>query len=141
MRHGTPTCYVNHGCRRPECRAAALRRMKAYTVRREAAGGSLTVPMFRASRRIQALQRMGWPVSLIAEKAGLASPRSLYSLQRRKRMHLTTFSRLEEVYERLAMVPGPSDIARGVARARGFPPPLAWVDIDDPTETPTGVLQ
>ena len=45
---------------------------------------------------------------------------------------LATHDRIAAAYDELAMRPGPS--ARN--RRLGYPPPLAWDDIDDPAATP-----
>ena len=48
--------------------------------------------------------------------------------------------RTRDVYDRLSMTPGPSQVCRDRARARGYLPPLAWDDdsIDDPRAVPAG---
>lgn len=47
-----------------------------------------------------------------------------------------TVDRIAALFRRLAMLPGPSKVARTVARRNGWVPPLAWDDIDSPDATP-----
>ena len=92
-------------------------------------------------RRMQALAWMGWPAREVAARTGI--PRAtLQTLALRTRQpSVRLHRRVVAVYEQLAHLPGPSQVAAGKARASGFAPPLAWDDdtIDDPRARPNGV--
>lgn len=142
-RHGTTAGYSAHRaegeatCER--CKAAAAR----YFARRQMAtsrGQTYTVPALGSLRRIRALVAIGWSMEHQAAYLGVKkqavqnfavkSPDTL--------IRIATAAKYAELYERLQGTPGPSARARSVAKARGWAPPLAWDDIDDPNEQPTG---
>lgn len=80
-------------------------------------------------RRIQALARLGWPSDAI----GL--PRQqVWHLTQQKYVLRATAEAVAEVYERLSMSLGPSVVTRIRAERKGWPPPLAWNDIDNDAE-------
>lgn len=91
-------------------------------------------------RRCQALQRLGWSLSQIAERAGWDSPQALQYAKRNQSIIKRTHERVAAVYEELSMTIPP--FSSGSVRARnrairlGYAPPLAWDDIDDPNEHP-----
>lgn len=115
----------------------------------ESAQALLQVPLVRydsyrsvdatgTRRRVEALGWMGWPRTEVAARAGVQERWLRASVHGRVSFSLSR--RVEAVYAELHMVPGPSAIAAGKARARGFLPPLAWGDrIDDPKARPAGV--
>lgn len=139
-RHGTNAGHVA-GCRQECCRAAKLR----YDKRRkwEASQGIVRrVPVWHVTRRIGALQRIGWSVPRIAENCPTLSAKTIYGLDRVDSVYVTTFREIAEVYERLCMIPVAASTpgatrTKRYAERMGFPPPLAWDDIDSPDETPT----
>ena len=91
------------------------------------------VPAIGARRRIRALLVIGWTHASICTAAGLPPMRSAVILsQAGDFVALATHDRIAAAYDELAMRPGPS--ARN--RRLGYPPPLAWDDIDDPEATP-----
>jgi cobalamin biosynthesis protein CbiG len=49
--------------------------------------------------------------------------------------------RMAALYDELSATPGPSEVAARHARERGWAPPLAWDDIDDPEDRPQGVAR
>lgn len=90
-----------------------------------------------ASRRLQALAVMGWSGPMLAERTGVPL-KTLDNLRvgkgtRVARVHVEA---VERVYEELWNVDGGNLIAKGVARKRGWLPPMAWDDdaIDEPEE-------
>lgn len=137
-RHGTNAGHVA-GCRNNCCRRAKL----AYDKRRklEALRGiDRQTPAWRATRRIQALQALGWSVPRMAAHSTLTD-KTIYGLNRSDTVWMSTFEQVDALYRRLAMVtPTPStpgsSRAKNHARRMGWPPPLAWVDIDDENEKP-----
>lgn len=93
-------------------------------------------------RRLKALNALGWSMNKIAATAGA----DVDGFKRLRNRAAPQFVRGEvadkviAVYEELCMVsvsPGrASTRARNEARRNGWPPPLAWSDIDDPDEIP-----
>lgn len=97
-------------------------------------GGGL-VPALGSQRRIRALMAIGWTQIRIGEEMGWPQHKVSIVL-RRKTVWASTAAEIARVYERLHMTPGPSEVIRHRARVWGFPPPLAWDDIDNPLEKP-----
>lgn len=128
LREGTPTCAA---CRRENARRQNLRRMGVNTDPR--------VPALGTQRRIRALQRMGWPMKVLITEFGMQHIGSLTSIFTYDVVKADTEARVREVFERLEATPGPSSIAAKRAAGRGYAPPAAWDDIDDPNESPKGV--
>ena len=97
-------------------------------------------PIVGATRRLQALGAMGWSMMAVADETGLHFV-TLACVQRgaQKRIGAQLNRGITDVHDRLHMTPGPSVRARNDAHRNGWAPPLAWDDIDDPDETPTGV--
>ncbi|HMM96542.1 hypothetical protein [Phycicoccus sp.] len=94
------------------------------------------VPSIGTIRRIQALMAIGWRKSDL-EAAGVPAS-NLITRPDREWVAATGWRRTRDVYDRLSMTPGPSQVCRDRARARGYLPPLAWDDdtIDDPRAVP-----
>jgi lambda repressor-like predicted transcriptional regulator len=88
-------------------------------------------------RRVDALARMGWPVRLIEERAGL-QPRTLVAALYRERVTALVSARVAKVYAELSSLQGPSRLAASLACSRGALVPMAWeyADIDDPKAKP-----
>lgn len=139
FRHGTNAGYVA-GCRYLCCRAAHADyrrglRAKRYLRRVE----RLYVLSTGTQRRIRALQALGWRLGdLDAELGHPARSSYTMNLLKQERVHIDTAEAVAAMYERLSMTFGPSASLRVKAANWGFPPPLAWDDIDDPDETPKG---
>lgn len=128
-REGTPPCGP--------CRQAA-----ADYERRRYLDGIMNRPRriagYRVERRIRALQALGWSSAHLARELGYSHRDALLSMIRGQWCHRRTALRVFRLYERLCMTPGPSTITKARARKAGWPPPLAWDDIDDPDEQPAG---
>lgn len=143
-RHGTNAGH-NAGCRQSCCRSAKLR----YDKRRKweaAQGNSRKVPSLGATRRVRALRALGWSVTVQAEFCGL-DYRQLYDIGRFDTCYRRTHDQIAAMYERLAMQLPPTSTqsqkhsvtkTRRTAKRNGWPPPLAWDDIDNPDEQPRG---
>ena len=144
-RHGTYAGAVAHWfddgrpcapCARAETRYRKQRKLDALR------GNPRTVPAIGIVRRIHALHALGWSGRQIADAAG-ASINTLRAMQYHdsERVHRATADRVIAAYESLAMRRpdgGYADRQRTMARRKGWAPPLAWDDIDDPDEQPTG---
>lgn len=134
-RHGSHRGYVV-GCRLTCCTAAHTRYMKLYRMGR--------IPRLIDStgtvRRIQALQTLGWSYAEMGQRGG-RTENWAYMITRRALVTTTTAARIAKVYAELCMVipaGGYAERTRALARRKGWPPPLAWTNIDDPDEAPTG---
>lgn len=93
------------------------------------------VPTHGVTRRLRALSAMGYSSYYIADRLGVlqSSLRGLYQ-GTQPRTRATTFDTIEALFDELCMTPGPSNSAMIRARKKGWLPPLAWDDIDDPNE-------
>lgn len=119
-----------------------------YKKRRYAAGTRpLQIPALGTRRRLQALARLGHTGSDIAAALDL-SPARISQLMRGNRsgryVLTETAAAVAEVFERLCMtIPQgwTHDRARRAAERAGWPPPLAWSNIDDPDEQPRGACE
>ena len=128
-------------------RKAAARR--DYTKRRYIARGPMLIDSTGTVRRLRALYAIGWTSSDIAPMLGCTPARVGHLISgKRVTVHRHTASRVDSVYRQLCMtVPQDPDVLaprmtrtrarqRRQSAAKGWVPPLAWDDIDDPDETP-----
>lgn len=140
--HGTRTKYVEDKCRCDECRAANTAQAREWRERRRTIpGGVLLIDKTSTIRRVRALQALGWTLTHIAQEGGWCDGGSLMRLRSPKtgRVHVDTALRIAGVYRKLSGTPGPSERTRSYARRMGWAPPLAWNNINDPSEVPQGV--
>lgn len=126
--HGTITTRAR-GCLCDACRLAQRRYDKRRAIR--LLHGPIKVPALGAQRRIRALQALGWPLVTVAAELD-CQPGALSALLYRERVTMTAdlHRRIDDVYRRLCMTPGPSVRVRARALRNGYAPPLAWDDID-----------
>ena len=140
--HGTWHGY-NLGCRQECCREAArlYQKRRVYDAER---GLSRKVNSIGLRRRIQALNCLGWSNYAIAAQAGVGREQ-IRQWCLRDTVYRGSHDKVAAVYEALSMTLPPErvrfermDVTRTRNRARrlGFVPPLAWDNIDDPTERP-----
>jgi hypothetical protein len=143
-RHGTNAGYIAHftdsvpSCQ--PCREAhATYRRNLWRKKYLRRVDDLYISSIPTVRRIRALQAIGWRLGDIDTHMGHL-PRTNYAhnLCRQNFIHRNSAEKVAVTYEALAMQPGPSARAVAIAARNGWPPPLAWDDIDDPDETPTG---
>lgn len=87
------------------------------------------------ARRIQALACIGWPQAALGPMLG-RGPAYTNQMMHRGVLMSSTAADFARLYRELCVTPGPSEAAKRIAAARGWAPPLAWDDIDDPDETP-----
>ena len=145
-RHGTTRGY-HAGCREKCCLKARSRYEKEGRLAR--LNGGRAVPALGYQRRIQALMRLGWTSQAIADAGGWSNRNHVLRVLKGQKgkptryLQRPTAERIEAVYERLSMrLPEPSPTVNRcvrLAERNGWPPPLAWDDIDDPNEQPRGV--
>ena len=120
------------------CARAGARYHKARQLRL-LRGETSTVPAVGTVRRIQALQALGWGIPALARESGLPVPTLRNPAYRGERVRTATADRVSAMYERLAMVRPDgmyAERSRRQAARKGWLPPLAWTDIDDPDEHP-----
>lgn len=137
-RHGTIAAYNHDGCRHESARRA---RRNAENIRQLAIlrGQPLTVPAVGASRRIHALYRMGWTTHELGRRLGIPHYRvSVIARQVHPTVLRRTHEKVAALYEEISHLRGPSRFTEGQAKAKGYPPPLAWDEdtIDDPRARP-----
>ena len=135
--HGTATAYQAYGCRCEEARRAQARYAKRLALRHRE-GLDPLVASIGARRRIRALQTQGWPVYELMARMGLRSTNAT-GLMNRPQVRRATAQAVAALYDELWDQPGPSTRTAAWARAKGFPPPLAWDEdtIDDPKARPS----
>ena len=91
------------------------------------------VPVLGSSRRVQALASIGWSLTEQARRLGWLTQQvwqiaaEVYPVVTESKAQ-----QVEALFERLCSTPGPSKRARTEASRKGWLPPLAWDDIDDP---------
>lgn len=141
-RHGTMRGYTAH--RRAgvlpacgPCKAAATKDKQI----RQLEGAPRRIPALGAARRVRALSRLGWTWREIGEHAGVTKQR-IGEVTTQQWVTPDIHARIDKVFRDLAMVLPPSsrrrDLTRLIAERHGYPPPLAWDNIDDINEQPTG---
>lgn len=124
-------------CARAEWRYRKTRKL------RHLRGDAPMVPSIGAVRRVQALQALGWTGPQIAEAAGL-SLNSMRSMQYHaaETVRAATAKKIAAAFDAMCMTRPEghyANRARSMAARRGWAPPLAWDDIDDPNERPKGI--
>lgn len=140
-RHGTVAGYNAH--RRanfPICDACRRAKMR-YEKARQLAGGVLKVPAVGTQRRIRALRALGYSLGDITRGGGWCDHTALDYALGADTITAATADRVAATYERLSMrlADGPkANRLRMLAARKGWPPPLAWDNLDDPDEQPHG---
>jgi hypothetical protein len=92
-----------------------------------------SVPAAGTTRRLRALAVLGWTLADIAREAGVgAQPLSRIAAGGKARVAVRTAEAVARLYDKLWDKPGPSQVSRDRAIAKGWPPALAWDDDDGP---------
>lgn len=102
--------------------------------------GRGVLPAVGTQRRIQALMAIGWTQADLARECGFSGQKIVSDLLNRRQSVLSeTAFRVCEVFNRLQMTPGSSEVLRKRARGWGWPVPLAWDEdsMDDPNTKPS----
>jgi|GEM_PF-3468219 len=104
----------------------------------ERAAGPSQVPSFAAVRRYQALQWLGHTQAVIEAAAvqGTGNHAWCSMLKPGERVSAARHRAMAAAFDELNTVPGLSAKTSTMARTRGFLPPIAWDDLDDPNEDP-----
>lgn len=90
-----------------------------------------------ACRRIRALTAIGWPLTEQARQLGMFLQQvCLIAAGKQSAVTNSTDAAVRALFERLWATPGPSTRARNDAHRKGWVPPLAWDDVDDPGAEP-----
>jgi hypothetical protein len=97
----------------------------------DSAGPQDMVPVHGFVRRVQAMQSLGYTHRWLVENGvdPAIGPSGVAIFAERWR-------RARDLYEQVWDKPGPSQRARSNAAKKGFAPPMAWDDIDDPASLP-----
>lgn len=132
-RHGTKSAY-RYGCRCHEAREAMRLCDKR---RRHHRQPDARVDPTGTRRRLHALIALGWRWEDLAVRFD-TSYQAVQKWTTRTTVHVDTVHRVKVVYDAMAGTPGPSNLSRLRAKAKGWPPPQAWDDdgIDDPATEP-----
>lgn len=115
-------------------RPDTAKRLLAVTINEHAPGAIVDATGTR--RRLQALVALGWTQTKLAASIGWTTANLNNLILSDDDVTRATADLVADLYERLSMRPGPSTRASAVARRRGWAPPLAWDNIDDPAEQP-----
>ena len=136
------------GAGRPTTQINAQTQHKILSVHIDPTADATYIQAWRVERRLRSLQALGWPLSEVAARTGWSVP-NLNALANpdRWRSRLTvsreTFEKIDATYRALSMkTPEPSrwvTATKNRAAARGWAPPMAWNNIDDHDEKPTGM--
>lgn len=90
-----------------------------------------------ARRRLQALYALGHGHLFLVNNIGISSSCISDILSgRNATIEVDIDTRVRATFKRLSMTIGANARTRARARREGWPPPLAWDDIDNPNETP-----
>lgn len=94
-------------------------------------------PALGARRRLQALAAIGWTVEELGARSGVKFT-TLAAIQRGSTQQITAArnATVTALWGDLSATRGPSKEAARRAVTKGWHPPAAWDDIDDPHETP-----
>lgn len=113
--------------------------MREYRKRQHFGLPGLRSSSLGTTRRIQALMRLGWTSQDIADRLGWKHNRAVTNIFDRAEITNAHRDAIAAVYDELSMRVGPSSRTRAYAERQGWPPPLAYDDIDDPNDNPKGI--
>jgi len=147
---GTPAGFSQHRRDRtepcPACREAERTYQREWA-RQHRTGQNQWVDATGTKRRLQALITAGYPMRWLGEWIGCPPGTMSTMVGPSKKVTIRNKERVEALYERLAYkTPHPTTTrskaavtrAKRVGEKRGWAPPLAWDNIDDPQERPKG---
>lgn len=132
-RHGTTAAY-RYGCHCPHAHRAQLVEDKR---RRTGRHVSPLIDPTGTQRRLQGLCAIGWTYASLAERLDCTwQAVQKLAVKPKPKVHRRTARQVTDLYRELSTVPGPSQITRGRAAAKGWVTPIEWDNIDDPAEQP-----
>jgi hypothetical protein len=133
-RHGDACAYGRYRCRCDDAREDWRLYRKRGRENRLTPGW---IDGLGAARKLRALAAIGWGVEELGPRLGWRKARvSDCRRQRNPRVTRRTAGIVDRVYDELSMTLGPDPLAASYAKRMGWPPPLAWDDIDDPSTQP-----
>lgn len=145
-RHGTCAGYQT-GCRCEPCAKASTIYAKSRRLHLLRTGEGFAVETYRVTRRLEALQALGWSLPVIGAHMGIHF-QQLYVVGTRAFITRKHFEAIDRVYRELSMKLPPETTTaerisvikvRNKAKRHGWVPPLAWDDIDrDEAPAPAG---
>jgi hypothetical protein len=138
-RHGTTRGHAQ-GCREDCCREARNADEARRRKYRGVLGIERSIDATGSRRRIQALMAIGHPSRDIAARCGWSHGEAVLEVTRRQWVQRKTAATVARVYDEMCMTVGPSALTRRRALAKGWPPPLAWDDIDHDAK-PVGTVR
>lgn len=137
-RHGTQAGYTA-GCRAECCLRAAVRYTKQLRLDQQRGVPSRKVSAVGTRRRVHALARLGWPIAYQASRIGVSTQALQHSIsEERAHVFRARHDEILALYAELSMKVGYSTSSASRAKAKGWAPPLAWDDIDNPDARPRG---
>lgn len=147
-RHGQYRGYRAHRVDGEEACDPCKRAAAAAEARRHLPGASRRTDPAGCARRVQALVALGWTYLDMQRISGIEDAElRRFALGERSYVFTTTVAKVDAAYRQLCMVLPPENTpaerqartkARRMAARNGWVPPLAWDDIDDPDESPSG---
>ena len=89
-------------------------------------------------RRLQALAAIGWTQAVLCRRLGVTQSNGQRMFIDQAGVTVATARKVADLYDEIAMTPGPSKRAADIAGERAWPKPLEWDDdlIDDPDAVP-----
>jgi hypothetical protein len=141
--------HYNQGCKCRDCTRAAARYEQERQLDR-LAGKPRRLPALGTRRRLQALCALGWDWYSLANHIGASHEVVRTWAMNNQFVYARTAATVRVLYDELSMKLPPENTtaqrnaasrARGRAKRRGWPPPLAWddEDLDNPDAVPAGV--
>lgn len=141
--HGSAQAYNQDRCRCAPCTDAIRAHQLRYRRRVAAArwsGRAATIDGTGTRRRLQGLAVLGWTRCELAARLGVSGQAVHEMCNREGKVFASSAERIAALYEQLSMTPRSESWVNGrasrYALRRGWHPPLAWDDIDDPAECP-----
>lgn len=127
--------YPNHSDYLTWITPARAERILSVSFNLDAIPNGRNVNAAGTKRRIEALMRNGWSQAHIGAALGVSRQR-ISTYRRGEHVESDTARAVRDLFEQLWDKPGPEIRVVNKAIREGFPPPLAWDDIDDPDSEP-----
>jgi hypothetical protein len=127
--------YPNHRDYLTWITAARAERILAVSFNLDSIPSGRNVDAAGTRRRIEALMRVGWSQGHIGRALGVSRQR-VFTYRSSVHVESDTARAVRDLFEQWWDKPGPEIRAINKAIREGFPPPLAWDDIDDPDAEP-----